>query len=932
MPPLGARHRRLRRTSRPAADAARLAGGIAETMVFEALEPRLLLSADGILPMPPDIGALDTVDLPEPEPPLPPASAAPPELTGELLPTGEYADPPASSESSSDDDTGEQASGFEGVPGDAADSVNALPGDDPGGAESPSPPAADQTADSPSIESAGDEQASPLADPGMVADPIESPVPRLQVVIVDPAIDDYQALLNGLDEEGVTVRRMNADDDGAEESASAIEPVAADPGPRIDVWFLDSDADGVEQISDILADYRDIDAVHVISHGSEASLSLGNARLDDASLSRYAHEPGTWGEALAEHGDLLLYGCRTAAGDGGAQFLDTIAGLTGADVAASVDDTGAPVDGGDFDLEAAIGAVDTRPLFAAGAPTDFRGLLAPSQLLFTMASGNNSVSIDYDGADITVSDGSNTETRAIGDISDIRVVGVDGEGDTLTIDFTTEFFIPILFEGGTGGVDTLQIAGGLFDTVSYVATAADAGTIDILDDGPSPQSMQISYSGLYDGNLPLARDVRFGDLLDFSGMLGTRLLEPLLSALPADPPTVQQLAALADAIEPGLLAIAHDAAAHRVVFTLDIDETFAAAAPFDYNLAIGALSSLQSAVDVDIDTSLDLGLAYALELESDLPARLIPGHADAAFQSGRIDADLSFMLAVGADAPVEIELTAAATADNVVIDDLLDDLNTAFGVAGVGVIAIRNSDLGVDNPRIELSAADTITLSSPSAGVQTVLGLYQGSYGLGSTGFINSLPLVDISVGGEDFEFEVEINGVRSATLAVARGDTAGLVDAAELAPLFNAALVGAGLDGEVAFEVVDGRLALRAVDAAGVFSLALFADAGNPLLEVLGFVNGAVARIESLPGASYDVAATHMDAEVRGSWSDTAASGRYGFVDFDFDKALARSTLSLQATLVDAASGTFGARLRLPNPDHALPAGLKCMVRFGAG
>jgi len=32
---------------------------------------------------------------------------------------------------------------------------------------------------------------------------------------------------------------------------------------------------------------------------------------------------------------------------------------------------------------------------------------------------------------------------------------------------------------------------------------------------------------------------------------------------------------------------------------------------------------------------------------------------------------------------------------------------------------------------------------------------------------------------------------------------------------------------------------------------------------------------------------------------------------------------------VVDAASGTFGVRLALPNPDTSLPAGLKCRVRF---
>jgi len=32
---------------------------------------------------------------------------------------------------------------------------------------------------------------------------------------------------------------------------------------------------------------------------------------------------------------------------------------------------------------------------------------------------------------------------------------------------------------------------------------------------------------------------------------------------------------------------------------------------------------------------------------------------------------------------------------------------------------------------------------------------------------------------------------------------------------------------------------------------------------------------------------------------------------------------------VIDAASGTFGVRLELPNPDYRLPAGLKCRVRF---
>ena len=32
---------------------------------------------------------------------------------------------------------------------------------------------------------------------------------------------------------------------------------------------------------------------------------------------------------------------------------------------------------------------------------------------------------------------------------------------------------------------------------------------------------------------------------------------------------------------------------------------------------------------------------------------------------------------------------------------------------------------------------------------------------------------------------------------------------------------------------------------------------------------------------------------------------------------------------LIDAASGTFGVRLELPNPGNQVPAGIKCKVRF---
>jgi hypothetical protein len=41
------------------------------------------------------------------------------------------------------------------------------------------------------------------------------------------------------------------------------------------------------------------------------------------------------------------------------------------------------------------------------------------------------------------------------------------------------------------------------------------------------------------------------------------------------------------------------------------------------------------------------------------------------------------------------------------------------------------------------------------------------------------------------------------------------------------------------------------------------------------------------------------------------------------------RATVTVVDRVMDAASGTFGVRLALPNPELHLPAGLKCKIHF---
>jgi multidrug efflux pump subunit AcrA (membrane-fusion protein) len=43
-------------------------------------------------------------------------------------------------------------------------------------------------------------------------------------------------------------------------------------------------------------------------------------------------------------------------------------------------------------------------------------------------------------------------------------------------------------------------------------------------------------------------------------------------------------------------------------------------------------------------------------------------------------------------------------------------------------------------------------------------------------------------------------------------------------------------------------------------------------------------------------------------------------------------ATVTVVDRVVDGTSGTFGVRLELPNPDHSVPSGLRCQIRFLQG
>jgi len=133
--------------------------------------------------------------------------------------------------------------------------------------------------------------------------------------------------------------------------------------PGTEVIWLKPDSDPWQQMSAALQDRQGIDAVHLFSHGNDGELIIAGKAYGSERLNLNGELFNSWRNALSADADLLLYGCDIAASSAGQQLADTLAELTGADVAASSDNTGNFE--GDWQLEYATGSLETASLSAS---------------------------------------------------------------------------------------------------------------------------------------------------------------------------------------------------------------------------------------------------------------------------------------------------------------------------------------------------------------------------------------------------------------------------------------------------------------------------------------------------------------------------------------------------------------------------------------
>ena len=154
---------------------------------------------------------------------------------------------------------------------------------------------------------------------------MNSSTPNQQIIFVDSSVQNYQSLIQGVDTNAKIV-------------------------------ILNNNRSGIEQITQALASESNIQAVYILSHGSEGSLKLGSDILNGNDIENFNTQIKQWGNTLTENGDILLYGCDVAAGDSGKNFVKRLSEITGADIAASDNLTGNAAKGGDWDLEISCSA------------------------------------------------------------------------------------------------------------------------------------------------------------------------------------------------------------------------------------------------------------------------------------------------------------------------------------------------------------------------------------------------------------------------------------------------------------------------------------------------------------------------------------------------------------------------------------------------
>ncbi|QGA47805.1 Ig-like domain-containing protein [Pseudomonas brassicacearum] len=332
-------------------------------------------------------------------------------------------------------------------------------------------------------------------------------------------------------------------DSRVKDSASLLEGVA----PGTQVVQLDATKDGLQQIADYLDTHQGISSVQIIAHGNAGDLWLGNSYLSADNVQARSEVLAQIGQDMNAGGDILIYGCYTAEGERGLSLVDSLAQLTGRDVAASNDRTGL---GGDWDLEIATGNIESANVLSSTAMSEYQWGLATWTATNNLNSGIGSLraalSSAQNGDIVTFNAGMTVALTQVlvvdknvtidGDLDNDNVADVtlDGQyrtqiinvtaGTTATLDGLVITRGMVAGNGGNGGDDALvSKGGGIYNagtlTLRNVTVTANAASGGGGGGGVTPQYAGGAGGG--GGAITGGTGGKGGDTLNSTGSNGT---------------------------------------------------------------------------------------------------------------------------------------------------------------------------------------------------------------------------------------------------------------------------------------------------------------------------------------------------------------------------------------------------------------------------
>ncbi|WP_420235187.1 Ig-like domain-containing protein [Pseudomonas sp. ABY48] len=347
-------------------------------------------------------------------------------------------------------------------------------------------------------------------------DATEVAVPGKSVVFVDSRVKDAGSLLQGV-------------------------------APGTEVVQLDATRDGLQQIADYLESHQGVSSVQIIAHGNAGDLWLGNSYLSADNVQARSEVLAQIGQDMNAGGDILIYGCYTAEGDRGLSLVNSLAQLTGRDVAASNDRTGL---GGDWDLEIATGNIESANVLSSTAMSEYQWGLATWTATNNLNSGIGSLRAALDSAQngdiVTFNAGMTVALTQVlvvdknvtidGDLDNDNVADVtlDGQyrtqiinvtaGTTATLDGLVITRGMVAGNGGNGGDDALvSKGGGIYNagtlTLRNVTVTANAASGGGGGGGVTPQYAGGAGGG--GGAITGGTGGKGGDTLNSTGSNGT---------------------------------------------------------------------------------------------------------------------------------------------------------------------------------------------------------------------------------------------------------------------------------------------------------------------------------------------------------------------------------------------------------------------------